>query len=45
MADVQIMIVLKAYAKTIRELLRANPNTPETGLAPAFQQLQSANLS
>lgn len=30
---------LIAYAARIRELLRANPNTPETGLAPAFQQL------
>lgn len=30
---------LKAYARRIRELLRANPNTPEPGLAPAFQQL------
>lgn len=30
---------LKAYARRVRELLRANPNTPETGLAPAFQQL------
>ncbi|HVL79823.1 MAG TPA: hypothetical protein VM346_11135, partial [Sphingomicrobium sp.] len=30
---------LIAYAARIRELLRANPNTPETGLAPAFQRL------
>jgi hypothetical protein len=30
---------LQAYARRVRELLRANPNTPETGLAPAFQQL------
>jgi hypothetical protein len=30
---------LIAYAARIRELLRANPNTPETGLAPKFQQL------
>lgn len=30
---------LKTYAKRIRDLLRANANTPETGLAPAFQQL------
>ncbi|MBX3561647.1 MAG: N-6 DNA methylase [Sphingomonas sp.] len=30
---------LQAYARRIRDLLRANPNTPETGLAPAFQQL------
>jgi hypothetical protein len=32
---------LIAYAARIRELLRANPNTPETGLAPAFQKLIS----
>lgn len=31
--------VLKAYARRIREKLRANPNTPETGLAPDFQRL------
>lgn len=30
---------LIAYAARIRELLRANPSTPEDGLAPAFQQL------
>jgi hypothetical protein len=30
---------LIAYAARVRELLRANPATPETGLAPAFQQL------
>lgn len=30
---------IKAYARRIRDLLRANPHTPETGLAPAFQQL------
>lgn len=30
---------LQAYAHRIRELLRANPDTPETGLAPAFQRL------
>jgi hypothetical protein len=29
----------KAYARRIRELLRVHPDTPETGLAPAFQQL------
>ena len=39
MADTPITIALKAYAKKIRDLLRANANTPETGLAPAFQQL------
>lgn len=30
---------LQNYARRVRELLRANPATPETGLAPAFQQL------
>jgi hypothetical protein len=30
---------LRAYAQQIRDLLRANPATPETGLAPAFQRL------
>jgi hypothetical protein len=29
----------KAYARRIRELLRVHPETPETGLAPVFQQL------
>lgn len=37
-------IALQAYAKRIRDLLRANPQTPETGLAPAFQQLVAALL-
>jgi hypothetical protein len=44
MADPQITNALQAYAKTIRDLLRANPATPETGLAPTFQQLVSALL-
>lgn len=30
---------LQAYARRIRELRRANPEVPETALAPAFQQL------
>ncbi|MDQ3143519.1 MAG: hypothetical protein M3Q57_01385 [Pseudomonadota bacterium] len=30
---------LKTYAHSIRQLLRANPATPETGLAPSFQRL------
>ena len=30
---------LQNYARRVRELLRANSDTPETGLAPAFQQL------
>lgn len=30
---------LKAYARSVRDKLRANPATPETGLAPTFQQL------
>ncbi len=39
MPDTPITTALKTYAKRIRDLLRANVNTPETGLAPAFQQL------
>lgn len=39
MPETPIAIALKAYAQRIRDLLRANPNTPETGLAPAFQRL------
>jgi Type ISP C-terminal specificity domain/N-6 DNA Methylase len=39
MPDTPITVALKTYAKRIRDLLRANANTPETGLAPAFQQL------
>ena len=31
--------LLKSYARRIREKLRANANTPETGLAPDFQTL------
>lgn len=31
--------LLQAYAKRIRDLRRANSDVPETGLAPAFQQL------
>jgi hypothetical protein len=34
-----IKAALKTYAQRIQDLLRANANTPETGLAPAFQQL------
>lgn len=30
---------LKSYAQRIRDQLRANPDVPETGLAPTFQQL------
>ncbi len=30
---------LQTYARRIRDLRRANPDVPETGLAPAFQQL------
>ncbi|MEA3013204.1 MAG: hypothetical protein QOD42_1749 [Sphingomonadales bacterium] len=30
---------LQAYARRIRDALRANPAIPETGLAPAFQRL------
>ena len=39
MPDTPITVALKTYAKRIRDLLQANANTPETGLAPAFQQL------
>jgi len=31
--------LLQTYARRIRELRRANPEVPETALAPAFQQL------
>jgi uncharacterized protein YjeT (DUF2065 family) len=31
--------LLQAYAQRIRDLRRANADVPETGLAPAFQQL------
>ena len=31
--------ILQGYAARIREKLRANANTPETGLAPDFQRL------
>ena len=39
MPETPIATALKSYAQRIRELLRANANTPETGLAPAFQRL------
>ena len=31
--------LLQVYARRIRQLRRANAEVPETGLAPAFQQL------
>jgi hypothetical protein len=31
--------LLQVYARRIRELRRANPEVPETALAPAFQHL------
>src|ERR1700680_4728752 len=31
--------LLQTYARTIRNRRRANPDVPETALAPAFQQL------
>src|SRR4051794_39341577 len=34
-----VTLVLQAYARRIRQLLRADPNASETALAPAFQQL------
>ena len=33
--------LLQAYARRIREIRRADPDAPETALAPAFQQLLS----
>jgi hypothetical protein len=44
MAGAQITLLVQGYATTIRNLLRANPATPETGLAPTFQQLVTALL-
>lgn len=40
----KITQILKHYAKTIRELLRADPNAAETALAPHFQQLVKSLL-
>lgn len=37
--------LLQIYAQKIRELRRANPNVPETALAPAFQQLLEALIA
>jgi hypothetical protein len=34
-----VTAALQTYARRIRELRRANPDVPETALAPAFQQL------
>jgi hypothetical protein len=34
-----VIVLLQGYARRIRELRRANPDVPETALAPAFQQL------
>lgn len=39
MATAPFAAALTSYAQRLREALRANPNTPETGLAPLFQQL------
>lgn len=36
------VVHLKAYARSIRNLLRVHPDTPETGLALSFQQLITA---
>lgn len=36
--------LLQDYARRVRELRRADPNIPEPGLAPAFQQLVAALL-
>jgi hypothetical protein len=35
----RVIDLLQAYARRVRELRRANADVPETGLAPAFQQL------
>lgn len=37
--------LLQTYARRIRDLRRANPDVPETALAPAFQQLLKGLLS
>src|SRR3954469_6462602 len=34
-----VVALLQRYASRIRHLRRADPNAPETALAPAFQQL------
>ncbi len=34
-----VIELLQTYARRIRDLRRANPNVPEPGLAPAFQEL------
>jgi hypothetical protein len=38
-SDMPVVDLLQNYARRIRELRRANPDVPETALAPAFQQL------
>jgi len=37
--NMSVAVLLQTYAHRIRELRRANPEVPETALAPAFQQL------
>lgn len=37
--NMSVTDLLKTYARRIRELRRANADVPETGLAPAFQDL------
>lgn len=39
MSKAAISSALQVYAKGVRDLLRANPATPETGLAPTFHTL------
>lgn len=39
MSNAAISSALQVYAKGVRDLLRANPATPETGLAPTFHTL------
>jgi hypothetical protein len=40
-----VTFLLETYARRIRELRRANPDVPETALAPAFQQLVEGLLA
>lgn len=39
MPNNQVKVVLKAYAKEVRDQIRANPDIAETGMAPRFQRL------
>jgi hypothetical protein len=39
MPNNQVKVVLRAYAKEVRDQIRANPDIAETGMAPRFQRL------